>query len=609
MSGKIVAGKSACVLVALIGASLGAFAQAPLAGQAMSDTMNRALAPKSVHGDGKAPDAAPPAKAPSAEPRDSVVIGEIASLSISGSGEFVEKQGIREQLERSLVDGSVKTVGDLKAAIDSLRRDLMMQGWYLAAVYPASADAYDAKEKKLSLIVDAGKFGDIDVELVEKDGWHWYSREQVARRMKNVKRNDLFNYLSLRSAIANLNSHPDLLASTKISLRDAAGGEDKPDSQYTRFADVTLEVEDSFPLHLVWDVNNYGMEEVDEWQTSLTVQYLNLTRADDVLTVSPAMSFNSDLLSVSASYMRPFDWLYGMNATIYGGYSDLDCDNLLPSLSLEGTGWFAGFNWSANIYDDDARNFAFNVGIMYRYIEDEWSVLAAKLRKRDIGILPLTMGFSYADKRGDWLNGRDFFNIGYTVNLASTGDDLEDYSENADEHYMLMRAGWQRLQPLFADSLPEEQKWRAWSVFTRVEGQYTPDVLITAERLAYGGYNCLRGYRTRGYLGDGGVYGTVELRTPVLCNPIAGLFCDMDGKSPFDRFQFLGFMDAGWVKFNDSYPNMEDDEFLYSAGVGVRAGLTKYTSLNCDIAFPLRDAYAHKEDDDMEVYLSVKFQW
>ena len=596
------------ILAATAGMSLGAFAQAPLAGQATSSTMQRALAPATVTGEGKMPDEKPVETAAKPDSKDGVAIGEIKSLAISGATEFVEREGVRKFLEGKLVDGAVKTVGDLKAAVAALQQELAQRGFYLAAVYPASADAYNAQTCELALIVDAGRFGDVTVELAEKDGWHWYSQEQVAKRLKDVEHNDEFNYLKLRSAIAAVNGHPDLLADTKISLRDAKDG-DKADSPYTRFADVNLAVEDSFPLHFVFDVNNYGMEEIDDWQASLTIQYLNLTRADDVLTVSPAMSFNGDLKSVSASYMRPFDWLLGMSGTIYGGYSDLDSDQVITSLDLEGTGYFVGFNWSVNMYDDDARNFALNAGIMYRYMEDEWSVLAYKLNKREAGIVPLTVGLSYADKKGDWLGGRDFLNIGLAYNLASTEDDLKDYSEGAEEHYLILRGGWQRLQPLFAETIPDDQKWRAWSVFTRLEGQYTDDRLISAERLAYGGYNCLRGYRTRGYLGDNGVYGTVELRTPVLCDTVAGLFSDRTGKSPIDRLQFLAFLDAGWINYNDPYPNMEESETLCSAGFGVRAGITKYTSLNCDVAFPMTDAYAHEKDDDVEVYLSVKVQW
>ena len=535
-------------------------------------------------------------------------IGEIKALAISGAVDFAKDEGVVAFLEGKLVDGRVKTVGDLQGAIMASLKDLNSRGFYLASIYPASADAYDAKTGTLALVVDSGRFGDIKVTLAEKEWPHWYSIEQVEKRLKGISPNDVFDYTRLRSALSDLNGHPDLLADTKISLREAREG-DKADSPHTRFADVSLDVDDSFPLHAIWDVNNYGMEDIEEWQTSLTVQYLNLTRADDVLTVTPAMSFDADLLSISASYMRPFDWLLGMRGTVYGGYSYLDSDDVLPSLALEGTGYFAGLNWSANLYDSDYRNVAFNIGVMYRYLEDEWSLVSYKLEKREVGFLPLTAGFSYADKKGDWLGGRDFFSIGVTYNLASTEDDLWRYTENAEDNYMIFRAGWQRLQPLFAESIPEEQKWRAWSLYTRIEGQYSDDVLISAERLAYGGYNCLRGYRTRGYLGDNGVYGTVEFRTPILCDSVASLFGDRAGKTPIDRVQFLAFSDMGWINYNDAYPNMEANETLFSIGVGARLAVTKYTSLNCDLAFPLRDAYASDEDEDVEVYLSVKVIW
>lgn len=537
-----------------------------------------------------------------------IKIGEVKSLTISGSVDFAKDEGVQAFLERELVDGKVKTVGDLQAAINACLKELYTRGLYLAAIYPASADAYNDKTGDLALIVDSGKFGDVKVALAEKDWPHWYSVEQVEKRLEGIDDNEVFNYKRLRSALSDINGHPDLMADTKISVRDAREG-DKADSQYTRFADVSLEVEDSFPFHAIWDVNNYGMKDIEEWQTSLTLQYLNLTRADDVLTVTPATSFNGDLTSVSASYMRPFDWLLGMRGTVYGGYSYLDSDDVLPSLALEGTGWFAGLNWSANLYDSDVRNVSFNIGIMYRYLEDEWSAQAYKMKKREIGFLPLTAGFSYADKKGDWLGGRDFFNIGVTFNLASTEDDLWRYTDGAEEHYVIYKAGWQRLQPLFAESIPEEQKWRAWSLYTRAEGQFTGDSLISAERLAYGGYNCLRGYRTRGYLGDNGVYGTIELRTPILCDSVASLFGDRTGKTPIDRLQFLAFTDLGWINYKDTYPNMEKDETLFSAGIGARLGITKYTSLNCDLAFPLRKAYADEEDRDVEVYLSVKVIW
>ena len=328
------------------------------AGTQVNDTLARSTPAQEQPVDAavgaETPEVAPAQEAP-AEQLDlaKIEVGQIKSLSIGGAVDFAFEQGVKADLERALIDGQVKTVKDIQVAFAACQQELFKRGYYLATIYPASADAYNSESGQLDIVVDSGKFGDVQVEMAEKDGWTWYSREQVAKRLKNINRNDIFNYNALRSEIAALNAHPDLLANTKISLREAGEG-DKPDSNYTRFADVALDVEDSFPLHLIWDINNYGMEDIDDWQTSITVQYLNLTRNDDVLTITPlATSFNGDLFSASASYMLPIDCFLGMNATVYGGYSDLDSDRVMPSLALEGIGWFAGFNWSANLYDDD----------------------------------------------------------------------------------------------------------------------------------------------------------------------------------------------------------------------------------------------------------------
>jgi hemolysin activation/secretion protein len=67
-------------------------------------------------------------------------------------------------------------------------------------------------------------------------------------------------------------------------------------------------------------------------------------------------------------------------------------------------------------------------------------------------------------------------------------------------------------------------------------------------------------------------------------------------------------MDYGWTAFNDLPSSYDDSEFIYSAGVGVRAALTKYLQFRCDVAFPLRDT-DWAEDESMEFYISVQGQF
>lgn len=548
-----------------------------------------------------------------AVPMDSMEVGVIKSLALSGSVEFAVEEGAYQMVKADLCDGQVKTIGDLKAAFNKARKALVDKGYYLANVGP-DGDAYNPDTQQLLVLIDSGKFGDVNVKMAEGSGT-WYSGERVAKRVETIGKDEPFNYQRLRRALGRVNNHPDLVADTKLTVRGAKAGE-TTDSRITRYADVDLTVRDEFPFHLVWDINNYGMEEIDDWQSSLTFQYLNLTGADDTITVSPAITFNGDLKSIATGYTRPFDVARGGHWTVYGGYNDLDTDKVLPQLDLDGKGWFVGVNNSWNIIDDEDKNIAFNAGILYRKMEDCFTVkgYALNIRDRELGILPVTFGLSYGDKRRDSLGGRNFAAAYMSFNIASDGDAIEDVYDKAKEHYWVGRAEVSRLQPLFADSIPDGEEWRAWSVFGRVNGQYSPDVLISAEKVALGGMNTVRGYRMRGYMGDSGVYGTLELRTPVLADTFAGMFRDSAGKTALDRMQFFAFGDMGYTRYNHMTAGYGfDAEFLASAGVGARLGLTKYCQLNLDLAVPLRDTdqqkMQHSYDEDIELYLSLRFQF
>jgi len=593
-------------MMVLVAAFAAAVQAAPLAGQAGSETVARAQAPQQVVNPKPTPAVAPQTVEVQASEKDAIDVGVIETVALVGPEEFISDEKVSDLLTGTLCDGTVKKVGDLRAAFASVKQELVNRGYYLAYVFPAKADAYDAATKTLEVRVEPGRVGKITVKRAESAG-NWYSDEQILKRFKYLKEGEPFNYGTLRQAFRAVNGHPDLLGDLNVEIRNG-NTNNAPENAGLRYLDAELTVDDSFPLHATLDINNYAMEELGYWQAILALQYLNLTGADDVLTVSPGVCFNGSLWSIAGSYVRPFDWLRGGNWSVYGGYSSLNTDEVISRTFLEGVGGFAGLNTSWNLYDDEKRNVAFNLGVMWRYIKDQWEVTSQSLQKRDINIVPLTAGFSYADKRRDWLGGLDFASWSETVNLYADRDRMRSYSEDADGNYVIMRANWMRLQPLFGPKIDGEE-WRCWNLFTKVEGQWSQgSTLITAERLALGGYSCMRGYRCRGYLGDSGLYGTVEFRTPVWTNPISGLFSD-ELKTAIERFQLFVFSDMGGLWYNNSYIGMDQDEFLWSAGFGCRAALTQYLSLNFDFAVPLVKGYASDYDRGCEVYIGVKMQY
>ena len=539
---------------------------------------------------------------------DGKVFGEIAAVNVFGSKEFAGKVGIAERLLEELKGEGAKTAGDVGKAIAKVRKDLMKEGYYLLRISLVREKAYDPSTKILSVLVDQGSFGKLTISFDGKDEGSWFSSRQIQRRFKDIEEGQVFDYTRLRSQLFDANSHPDLTIDTSIAVRKPIEGEGN-DKRIARYADLNLDVHESFPIHGVWEVNNYGMEEIEEWQTSLTMQYMNLTKHDDVLTLSPSMSFGAEMFSLAASYMLPHEWWLGGNTTLYGGWSRLDVDGIVPRLDLEGTGYFVGLQHSENLYNTMRHQLAVSAGVLWRYIEDQYTALGYKLNERSASILPASLALSYTGKKADFLGGRNFATIQGVFNIMNAGDSLDELWTGSDEHYWIARWQLARLQPLFGwYDAKTDQDLHQWMIFLKLEGQYTADTLIPVEKLSLGGYNCMRGYRTRGYLGDYGVYGTGELRTPILVDGISSVFGDRTDKTPIDRLQFLCFCDYGIANYNHLPSGYDDNEFLCSFGVGARMAVTKYSQMRCDLAFPVADGN-NSDDDDFELYVGVQFQF
>ena len=604
------------VLGALVAAS--AYAEEglePMAGTGgpMRDAERRALAPAIPKAEKKVPslNVAEKASAPSPSAESDKVLGPIEAVKVNGSKEFAEREGLANRILDALGEGD-KTLADVQAAIAEVRGDYMKRGFYLMRISVARNGAYDAKTKTLSILVDEGRFGKLtisfDADGEKADDGLWFSRRQIASRFREIEEGDTFDYSRLRGLLFDANANPDLTIDTSIDVRKPIEGEGA-DRRISRYADVSLDVRESFPFHIVWEINNYGMEEINEWQTSLTAQYLNLTKHDDVLTVSPSMSLGGEMCSIAGSYMLPHDYWLGGATTLYGGYSYLDVSDIVPRLDLEGTGYFVGLQHTENIYNTEKHLLAVSAGVLWRYIEDQYTALRYSLNERQASIVPLSIALSYTAKKADFLGGRNFATIQGVYNIMNGGDSLDEMWTDAEENYGIVRGQLARLQPLFGWYSPEtDSELHQWILFMKVEGQYTADTLIPVEKLSLGGHNCLRGYTTRGYLGDYGVYGTFELRTPILVDTFSSLFGDRTNKKPIDRLQLLSFCDWGITQYNDLPSTYDDNKFLASFGLGFRFALTQYSQIRGDVAVPMING-DNDEDEDCEFYLGIQLQY
>ena len=534
-------------------------------------------------------------------------VWDIEIITLTGDLSFAGEYGVKEILEKELLAGEPKNRQQVQDTLRDLYRKFIDDGYYLArATLPRKP--YDAATKTLTVLVEEGLFGDVNISFKsDREDGLWFSRKQISRRFSNISSNETFNYKLLHKNLSNINAHPDLTLDAQIKVRKPIVGEGE-DRRVVRYADIDLVVDDSIPFHAVLDVNNYAMETVDEWQTALTLQYLNLTKHDDVLTLSPAMTFDSSLISLAGSYMRPHEWWKGGATTVYAGYSYLQADDIVPDISLEGTGYFLGAVQSYKLIDDDERLLSISGSLVYRYIEDQFSAFSTTLQQRDVSVLPLSIALSYSGRRADAFRGRNFATLQGIYNLTAGGsNELDDLWVGAEENYMIGRLQLARLQPLFGELDSMERQVHQWILFMKAEGQYASCPLIAAEKLALGGHNTIRGYTKKGYLGDNGIYGTLELRTPILLDFFSNTFGRKTSNNPLDRLQFVAFTDVGYIEFIDPLPGVEESEVLMSVGGGVRIAVTKYSQLRLDVGVPV--ASGTGDDDASAYYLDWQLQF
>ena len=115
-------------------------------------------------------------------------------------------------------------------------------------------------------------------------------------------------------------------------------------------------------------------------------------------------------------------------------------------------------------------------------------------------------------------------------------------------------------------------------------GQGSDQPLVPTEEFAVGGLTSVRGYLQSEAVGDNGLLGSIEFRSPSI-GPWLGSFVD--------DWRFFAFGDSGvdWVEdpipADGAEPAQKSAFHLYSAGLGTRIQMFTYVSGNVDVAIPL----------------------
>lgn len=547
---------------------------------------------------------------------------EIKEVRVEGDVALLESLGLLDALKEQVI-GQTLDMNDVRDIIRTNNTLMVEAGYYLALLYTPPSAIRDLQEGILSLEIDQGRVGQTAFykeqagEKVPYQG-KYFSEAQLQRRLGNVQEGEPFLYDDFYKSVFTVNSHPDLTMDTDLKVRKERDG-----TIQRRYVDMDFTVKERIPLHAVVEVKNTGTESTEEWRIAFTVQHLNLTKHDDVLTLTLPTSIDfTTVRSLAGSYYLPYYAGNGGAFTLFGGASTLDTEDLVEDVDLEGNGWFAGFQGTYKLIANERHVLNGSLGYTYQVVEDSLILGKTIDTPREVTIGPVSLVLSYSSVRPDYFAGRNFLTSQSSINRggvlgSSEDDEIRLQRETAEADYAIQRLQYARIQPLRftrskanadADGEQASSDQQSWILFLRLDGQYATGPLIPVEQKAVGGMDNVRGYKEREILADYGVSGTLELRTPIWVGDLTGgLRGGNDAAGGSERLQMVFFADGAQVYLDDALPSQKDSFSLLSVGAGFRAAITKYAQFKFDYGFPLEETA--RSDSSGRAHFSAEVQF
>ncbi len=465
-------------------------------------------------------------------------------------------QGSRTLAPLKVEEAVYPYLGRERGAEDVEQARAALEKAYHAAGYQAVAvevPPQDVAEGVVMLHVLENPVGRLRVR-----GARYFRGSRLMETAPELAEGRVLNFSEVNQAVMRLNRLRDLRLTPEL----------KPGVQ-PGTVDVDLMVEDFLPLHGSVELNNRSSANTAALRLNGSISYENLWQAGHAVGFSfqVAPEKPSDATVASAYYLarfREIDWL---SLLLQGTKQNSDVSTL-GGLAVAGRGSVIGFRILANLPGSETFFHSLSVGVDWKQFRED-VVLNGQAMGTPIEYAPLSLNYG-----ASW-TGRDSktdLNVGLNFGLRGLGSDRLEFDAkryNATGSYVYLRGDLGHTRELPG----------GLQLFGKLQGQGTGDNLINSEQYSGGGVGSVRGYAESAALGDGGLFGSVELRSPSLI---------AQGEKKQREWRVYAFLDGGRLYINDPLPEQDDSFGLLSVGLGSSINLAKHWHGSLDAGWTLR---------------------
>ncbi len=527
-------------LLAGVGMSSSAMAQAAAAAKP-SESGRASSAAKSAQ-----PEGAAPAQKPAPAQRF-----DIDDFAVQGADKLPQIE-IEEAIYPFL--GPNKTSEDVEKARTALEKAYHDKGFQTVSV---SIPEQNAQRKVVTLKVTELKVGRLRVK-----NSRYFDLDKIKDRAGSLKEGSVPNFNAVTKDIVALNQWPDRRVTPALRAGVAPGT-----------VDVDLNVEDTAPIHGSAEINNRQSPSTTPIRFVGTVHYDNLWQEGHSLsfTYQVAPQRPDDAEVFSASYLARIPNVEWLSVLAYGVKSNSSVASV-GGTNIVGPGEIVGARAVMTLPPRDNFFHTLSVGADFKHF-DQTVKLGSDGFSSPVTYYPLVASYG-ATFQGDKFTTQ--FNAAVTYNTRPVSSDWTAFDAKryqASPSFAHFNADVSHTQ-----ELPE-----GFQLWGKVQGQVADGPLVSSEQFSVGGLDTVRGYLESEVLGDDGVVGNIELRSPNLGEMLQKQLKDETGQgkprfTTFNDWRMFAFADAGRASIQRPLPEQQSVFDVWSYGVGTRFKMFNYVN-------------------------------
>lgn len=495
---------------------------------------------------------------------------EIDDFAIEG-GNSLSQIEIEEAVYPFL--GPNKTVEDVEKARAALEKAYHDKGFQTVSV---SIPEQNSQRKVITLKVVELKVGRLRVK-----NSRYFDLERIKTRAESLKEGVVPNFNDVTKDIVALNQWPDRRVTPALRAGVTPGT-----------VDVDLNVEDTAPIHASVEYNNRQSPSTTATRFIGTVRYDNLWQlghsASFIYQVAPERP--DDAKVFSGSYLARIPGVEWLSFLAYGVKSSSSVATV-GGANIVGPGEIVGSRAIITLPPRDRFFHSLSVGLDYKHFQ-QTVTLGSGGFSSPVTYYPLLASY------GSTFQGEKFttqFNASITYNMRPISSDWEAF--DAKRYYASASFTHFNADVSHTQELPE-----GFQLWGKVQGQIADGPLVSSEQFSAGGFDTVRGYLESEVLGDNGVAGNIELRSPNIGQLLQSHVKDETGLgaprfTTFNDWRFFAFADGARAETLKPLPDQQSHFNLWSYGVGTRFKLFNYVNGVVAYSVPMvTQAYTRAND-------------